>query len=99
MLVLRGSRILREKRLRQMGQLIQQLQLSLTSPIGRDCRMQVPLSQTEIHQEQLGQIGLVRLNKEELGQIELELRTQEPLGRHALDRQTQMARGQNGLHC
>lgn len=44
--------------------------------------MQMPLSQTEIHQEQLGQIGLVRLKKEDL--------TQEPLGQLRFECQTQL---------
>lgn len=52
--------------------------------------MQVPLSQTEIHQEQLGQIGLVRLKKEELGQIELDLRTQAPLVQLRFEGQMQL---------
>jgi hypothetical protein len=59
----------------------------------------VPLSQTEIDQEQgqidrtkeqLGQIGLVRPTKEQLGQIELDLRTQEPLGQLRFEGQTQL---------
>lgn len=49
--------------------------------------MQVPLSQTEIHQEQLGQIGLARLKKEELG---LRVRTQEPLVQLRFEGQTQL---------